>query len=177
VAVAATHRERKPYWFACHFDPHRPYQHLLAHLVIQLRKIQVTSAGDFRVMRRLALAAFVLLGMYSAAAQSSDDAVRSVTNALRAHQYDQAYKLAHAKLQESPNDPKILTLEGLALSGLGKKSGALADYDAALKVAPNYVPALEAAAELEYNAGRRAQRGRFRIQDEGGILGAELSLK
>jgi len=25
VAVAATHRERKPYWFACHFDPHRPY--------------------------------------------------------------------------------------------------------------------------------------------------------
>jgi len=26
VAVAATHRERKPYWFACHFDPHRPYQ-------------------------------------------------------------------------------------------------------------------------------------------------------
>jgi hypothetical protein len=24
--VAATHRERKPYWFACHFDPHRPYR-------------------------------------------------------------------------------------------------------------------------------------------------------
>jgi hypothetical protein len=24
VAVAATHRERKPYWFACHFDPTAP---------------------------------------------------------------------------------------------------------------------------------------------------------
>jgi tetratricopeptide (TPR) repeat protein len=118
-----------------------------------LRKIQVTSAGDFRVMRRLAFTAFVLLGMYSAAAQSSDDTVRAVTNALRAQQYDQAYQVAHAKLQQSPNDPKILTLEGLALSGLGKKSGALADYDAALKIAPNYVPALESAAEIEYNAG------------------------
>jgi predicted Zn-dependent protease len=113
----------------------------------------VTSAGDFRVMRRLAFTAFVLLGMYSAAAQSSDDTVRAVTNALRAQQYDQAYQVAHAKLQQSPNDPKILTLEGLALSGLGKKSGALADYDAALKIAPNYVPALESAAEIEYNAG------------------------
>jgi tetratricopeptide (TPR) repeat protein len=118
-----------------------------------LRKIQVTSAGDFRVMRRLAFTAFVLLGMYSAVAQSSDDTVRAVTNALRAQQYDQAYQVAHAKLQQSPNDPKILTLEGLALSGLGKKSGALADYDAALKIAPNYVPALESAAEIEYNAG------------------------
>jgi hypothetical protein len=28
VAVAATHRERKPYSIACPFDPHRPYQTL-----------------------------------------------------------------------------------------------------------------------------------------------------
>jgi hypothetical protein len=27
--VAATHRECKPNWFACHFDPHRPYQGFL----------------------------------------------------------------------------------------------------------------------------------------------------
>jgi tetratricopeptide (TPR) repeat protein len=106
-----------------------------------------------RAMRSLAFTASVLLGVYSAAPQSSDDTVRSVTNALRTQQYDQAYQAAHAGLQKSPNDPKILTLEGLALSGMGKKDGALADYDAALKIAPNYVPALEAAAEIEYNAG------------------------
>jgi tetratricopeptide (TPR) repeat protein len=125
--------------------------------LIRLGNIVATSVGDFRVMRRamrrFAFTAFVLLGVHSAAAQSSDDTVRSVTNALRAQQYDQAYQAAHTELQKSPHDPKILTLEGLALSGLGKKNGALADYDAALKIAPNYVPALEAAAEIEYNAG------------------------
>jgi tetratricopeptide (TPR) repeat protein len=120
---------------------------------IRLGNIVVTSAGNFRVMRRLAFTAFVLLSVNSAAAQSSDDTVRFVTNALRLQQYDQAYHAAHAGLQKSPNDPKILTLEGLALSGMGKKAGALADYDAALKIAPNYVPALESAAEIEYNAG------------------------
>ncbi len=113
----------------------------------------VTCKGNFRAMRSLAFAAFILPGVYSAAAQTSDDTVRSVTNALRSQQYDQAYKAAHAELQKSPNDPKLLTLEGLALSGLGKKDGALADYDAALKIAPNYVPALESAAEIQYNAG------------------------
>jgi Flp pilus assembly protein TadD len=101
----------------------------------------------------LAFSAFILLGVYSAAAQTSDETVRSVTNALRSQQYDQAYQAAHAGLHKSPHDPKILTLEGLALSGLGKKDAALADYDAALKIAPNYIPALEAAAEVEYNVG------------------------
>lgn len=113
----------------------------------------VTYAGNFRVIRRLAFAAFFLLGLKSAAAQSGDETVRSATNALRLQQYDQAYQAAHAGLQKSPHDPKILTLEGLALSGLGRKDAALADYDAALKIAPNYIPALEAAAEVEYNAG------------------------
>ncbi len=113
----------------------------------------VTSVGNFRVVRRLAFTVVLLLGLNSAAAQSGDETVRSITDALRSQQYDQAYQTAHAGLQKSPHDPKILTLEGLALSGLGKKEGALADYDAALKIAPNYVPALEAAAELEYNAG------------------------
>jgi len=113
----------------------------------------VNSAGNFRVMRIFVFAASVLLGVHSAAGQSSDDTVRSITDALRTQQYEQAYQAAHAKLQQSPNDPKILTLEGLALAGLGRKNSALADYDAALEVAPNYVPALESAAEIEYNTG------------------------
>lgn len=105
------------------------------------------------MIRRLVLTAFVLFGLKSAAAQSSNETVRSATNALRLQQYDQAYQAAHAGLKTSPHDPKILTLEGLALSGLGKKDAALADYNAALTIAPKYIPALEAAAEIEYNSG------------------------
>ncbi len=44
-------------------------------------------------------------------------------------------------------------MQGIAFAGLGKQREALADYDAALKLAPNYLPALEGAAQIEYNAG------------------------
>ena len=44
-------------------------------------------------------------------------------------------------------------MEGLALSGLGKDREALTAYNIALKTAPNYLPALEGAAQLEYAAG------------------------
>jgi tetratricopeptide (TPR) repeat protein len=113
----------------------------------------VTSICNFRLIRRLAITVMFQLGLYSAAAQSGDETVRAASDALRAQQYDQAYQAAHAGLQKSPSDPRILTLEGLALSGMGRKNAALADYNAALKIAPNYIPALEAAAEIEYNAG------------------------
>lgn len=102
------------------------------------------------MIRNLALGLFLTL--HVTAAQISQDTVRSITYALRSRQYDQAFQLAHAVLQQSPNDAQILTLEGLALAGLGKNKQALGDYDAALKVAPDYIPALEAAAQLEYNS-------------------------
>ena len=103
------------------------------------------------MIRNLTLGLF--LSFRLAAAQISQDTDRSITNALRSRQYDQAYQLAHGVLQQSPNDAKVLMLEGLALEGLGKNNQALADYNAALKIAPDYIPALEAAAQLEYSFG------------------------
>lgn len=44
-------------------------------------------------------------------------------------------------------------MQAMALAGLGKDREALASYDASLKLAPNYLPALEGAAQIEYNAG------------------------
>ncbi|MFZ0410353.1 MAG: tetratricopeptide repeat protein [Candidatus Acidiferrales bacterium] len=105
------------------------------------------------MIRKLAFAILILIGVSSAAAQNPKDDVSSITDALRSQQYDQAFQMAQASLQKTPNDPRILTLKGLALSGLGKKKEALAGFNAALKIAPNYVPALEGAAEIEYNAG------------------------
>lgn len=99
------------------------------------------------------LALLLLLILHPAAAQENVGTVRSIADALGAHQYDRAFQLAHADLQNSPNDPRILTLEGLALSGLGKEKESLADYNAALKIAPSYVPALEGAAQIEYDMG------------------------
>lgn len=111
----------------------------------------MTGARAFRRIGRLALV-FLLVPL-PAAAQGSGEAVQSIVEALRAHEYDRAFQLARTELQNTPNDPRILTLEGLALSGLGKQKQALGDYDAALKMAPDYIPALEGAAQIEYETG------------------------
>lgn len=84
-------------------------------------------------------------------AQTSSD-IDSITAELRSRDYEQALQLARSSLQQSPNDAKVLTLEGLALSGLDKPREALTSYNAALKISPDYLPALEGAAQIEYKA-------------------------
>jgi tetratricopeptide (TPR) repeat protein len=69
---------------------------------------------------------------------------------LRAQQYEQAFELARSELLRSPKDFKILTLEGIALSGLGRPRDALKAYLQALAISPAYLAALEGAAQLEY---------------------------
>ncbi len=85
---------------------------------------------------------------------AEDDRVGAITAALRAGDFREAARLAAAARQASPKDTRVLVLEGMALSGLHRESEALAALDDALAVAPDYVPALEAAAEIEYRMGR-----------------------
>ena len=61
--------------------------------------------------------------------------------------------MSRATLDKSPKDVRILVLEGMALTGLGKDLDALAAYRSAIKIAPDYLPAVEAAAEIEYRRG------------------------
>lgn len=86
-------------------------------------------------------------------AQDAENSVRTIGAALRGGDYQQALDLSRTALRRSPKDSRILTMEGIALSGLGKDKEALAAYSAALAVAPQYVPALEGAAQIEYQAG------------------------
>jgi len=102
---------------------------------------------------RLAILGLFIFAFSAYGAQTSTNVASSIGAALRAKDYGQALELARSSLEQSPNDPKILTLEGLALSGLGKAHDALGAYEAALKVSPDYLPALEGAAEIEYNSG------------------------
>jgi tetratricopeptide (TPR) repeat protein len=80
---------------------------------------------------------------------------QEIESALRAHSFSEAYELSKIAVQRSPGNPKLWALEGIALSALGKRSEALGAYNHALNMAPDYLPALEGAAELEYNAGSK----------------------
>lgn len=93
------------------------------------------------------------VGLAQAPAQTPRDPVGELAAELRAKHYDQALKLARSALEHSPGDVRILTMEAIALAGLGKDSDALRAYHQALRVSPDYLAALEGAAELEYKAG------------------------
>ena len=79
--------------------------------------------------------------------------VQTITSAIREHNFDKAVELSRAALKHSPNDFRLWTLQGVALSSSGNKKEALDAYNSALKISLNYLPALEGVAELEYNAG------------------------
>ncbi len=84
---------------------------------------------------------------------SEDDAVRSITAALRARHFQEALDLARAARRTAPKEVRILVLEGMALTGLRKDGEALAVLQSAMEISPDYLPALEAAAEIEYRRG------------------------
>lgn len=88
-------------------------------------------------------------------AQAPPDLFTATVNAIRNRQFDDALKLAHAGLQLAPQDYRLWTLKGIALSNVSKSRQALDAFDQALRLAPNYIPALQGAAQIEYQQGSK----------------------
>jgi tetratricopeptide (TPR) repeat protein len=86
-------------------------------------------------------------------AQTETPNAQSIASAIRAKRYDRALELARQALKAAPNDVQVLTLEALAWKELGQDQQALAAFRQALKLSPDYLAALEGAAQLEYAAG------------------------
>jgi len=110
----------------------------------------------------IALTAFLPLLPLSQASQTSRSpqtskapptAIEPITSALRTNQFETAAQLSRSALKEFPSDPQLLSLQGVALASLGKTIEALAAFQRALAISPNYVMALQGAAQLEFQAG------------------------
>lgn len=87
--------------------------------------------------------------------QSIANVVASITSALSNHEYQSALALLKPALEHSPSNAQLWMLQGLAYSGNGDQKSALDSYKRALKIAPDYLPALEGAAQLEFQAGQQ----------------------
>ena len=87
------------------------------------------------------------------AEQTTADRIAAVTATLRAGEFDKALEDLDSELKRNPKSAQLWTLRGLALSGKGDKRGALGAFQSALGVAPEYLPALEGAAQIEYDSG------------------------
>ena len=87
--------------------------------------------------------------------QGADGRIQAIGSALRDREFDKALQLLKAALEDSPGNPQLWMLQGLAYAGEGNSTAALASYKHAIGISPDYLPALEGAAQIEYDAGSR----------------------
>ncbi len=102
---------------------------------------------------RLGVLAAVFAACSFVAAQTTPERIGAITSALRMGQFDKALQLLQPELQQSPKNPQLWTLRGIAFSGKGDKKESLAAFRHALENSPDYLPALEGAAQIEYEGG------------------------
>ena len=100
-----------------------------------------------RVRVVLALAVAVLALSANAPAQ----APRDVIEALSRGENQQALQLLAPLLDQQPRNYALLTLRGIALTGVGQPDEALKSFHAALAAKPDYLAALQGAAEIEFH--------------------------
>jgi len=108
-----------------------------------------------RRLKAVALGCLILLVRGECARpQTSLPTVTATVEALRSGDYPKALSLARELVRAQPGDPRVWTLEGMALSRMGRIEESLKAFDQALKINPEFVPALEAVAQTAYKGGR-----------------------
>jgi tetratricopeptide (TPR) repeat protein len=90
---------------------------------------------------------------YIAQSQGVAPSVTAAVEALRERNFPEALRLSEALTSANPRNPQAWTVNGLALTNLGRQQQALKSFHRALAIDPNYAAALEAAAQLEYDSG------------------------
>jgi tetratricopeptide (TPR) repeat protein len=113
------------------------------------------SRGSMHLFRRARFFRVANLVVLSALAQAPDR-FDAISSALNNKSFPQALELLGPALKASPGDPQLWAMQGTAYAGLGNKQNALASFQRALKVAPDYLPALKGAAQIDFDAGSAA---------------------
>ncbi|SRR5579871_950921 len=88
--------------------------------------------------------------------QSSNDQVEQVAKALQSKEFDQALRLLHTALRETPSNGELWAMQGAAYAGQGHTKEALTSYRRALEISPDNVPALHGAIQIEFDNGDAA---------------------
>jgi tetratricopeptide (TPR) repeat protein len=98
----------------------------------------------------------LMLCLCATHAWAQEGQIEAITSAMRANEFAKAAELTRAALKEFPGNAQLWAMQGAAYSGEGKKKEALDSFRAALKISPDYIPALQGAAEIEYSDGSKA---------------------
>src|SRR5450631_241134 len=114
--------------------------------------------GRIRVMAQTAGATLILIlalfADFPSVSQSTQAAPQSsltaISSAMRSQEFAKALELTTAALHVNPRDYRVWTLQGLAYVGLNKPGLAISSYNQALKISPDYLPALQGSAEIAF---------------------------
>lgn len=103
---------------------------------------------------RAAFIAVLIAGGASimARGQQAKTSVASIESLIRSHQYDEALQATKSGLHDAPSDFRLWTLQGILFSIKHSNPEALNAFDHALRLSPNYGPALKGEVQLLYQA-------------------------
>jgi len=98
-------------------------------------------------MKPLVATALCIAAWASAGPQGGDP----IVDLLSQKQFDSALRAIDERLKTNRSDARLWMLRGAALYGLRQPKSSLTSYRKAIQLRPNLMPALEAAAQLEYS--------------------------
>jgi tetratricopeptide (TPR) repeat protein len=110
---------------------------------------------EFRPIRKIVLI-FVPIALLCCAFAESTDQFGQIAAALHNNEFEKALELLRPALQASPGSARLWTMQGFAYAGEGHRQEALTSFHSALKISPDYLPALKGAIQIEYESGSRA---------------------
>src|ERR1700685_138547 len=102
--------------------------------------------------RPACISIFLLYFSLTTFAQTHADPTAEIASALQNREFQKALDLTHSVLQASPGNSQLWAMKAEAYAGQGRTKEALASFHAALKISPDYLPALRGAIQIEYDA-------------------------
>ncbi len=121
-------------------------------LEVRGRSLMRRACGTAMIMTLVVAAGLVGRMCPLALAQAPPVSINEVVDALRTGRSADALRLCGELLRADPQSYKVWTLRAMALEQSRQPKEALAAYQHALNFAPDYLPALEGAAQLNYKA-------------------------
>lgn len=89
----------------------------------------------------------------SAIGQQSTPSLAAIESLIRSRQYDQALAMTRSALEQRRTDFRLWTLEGIIFSMQDKAQLAQSAFEKALRISPQYAPALKGEVQILYDQG------------------------
>ena len=108
------------------------------------------SGSSSRVFRMKWIAGLVLAWALPLCAQDAGVSIAKIESLIRSQQYGDALSALKTALRDRPGDNRLWTLEGICHALQGNDAAALTSFDHAIRISPDYTPALRGEVQILY---------------------------